>query len=68
MRKPIAWLVGHRRMGSARGHASLAVIFAMELFITGCGGGGASGSKTPAKAAATQRSATTKPTPATRAR
>jgi hypothetical protein len=35
----------------------------MVLFITGCGGSGASGSNTTADAAATQGSATVKPTP-----
>jgi hypothetical protein len=39
------------------------VIVAMVLFITGCGGSGASGSQTTAEAAATQGSATVKPTP-----
>jgi hypothetical protein len=62
MRKPIALLVAHRRVGSARGVASLAVIFAMVLFIAGCGGG-ASGSQTTVEAAATQGSATVMPTP-----
>jgi hypothetical protein len=47
---------------AVRGLASLAVIFAMVLFITGCGGSGASGSKTTAEAAA-QGTATVKPTP-----
>jgi hypothetical protein len=47
---------------AVRGLASLAVIFAMLLISTGCGGSGASGSQTTAEAAA-QGSATVKPTP-----
>jgi hypothetical protein len=63
MRKPIALLAAHRRVGSPRGVASLTVTFAMALLIAGCGGGGASGSQTIVEAAATQGSATVKPTP-----
>jgi hypothetical protein len=43
--------------------SAAALAFGMVLFITGCGSGGASGSKTTVEAAATPSPATVKPTP-----
>lgn len=64
MRNAIALHAADRRIGSARGLAWSVVIFAMVLFITGCGSGGASGSKTTVEAAATQASTSSAPTEA----
>jgi len=51
-----------RRGGLCVGATAVLGLF-LVLFVTGCGGGGASGNKTTVEAAATQGSATAKPTP-----